>query len=453
MNRSLTEPEIRYVFSHLDLMMDTKTLRDHFHYTQSSESQGQIIFIPHTGDVAISSINDVPLPFSSEVNSFYSIDMNGNLIFHQDLLKCAFYLLSGYDEHFVNKERDHWGRVKYQGSIQKQLGIIHRSIVNDYFELIFEGINHFLKHLNKPVLTKRKIFDSFGFLLSHDIDVLDKYGWPHFGFKIKELLGLTKTNHSRFRLLKATIQSAYQFVNPWRTNPYWNFEYLADLEKKQGIKASYYFLSKDKNGGSNYFFNEPRLTNLFSQLKKEEHEIGIHGTNKTITEKEALSSEISDLEKQAKTQISGGRQHRLWLDIKATFKHHQSVGLKYDSSFGFAEHEGFRNSFCLPFKPYDFEKQECIDLWQFPLMAMDVTLLSHRKMNNDMALASIATMVKEVKKHNGIFTLLWHNSFFDEALYPGVTELYETILKTISAQQSISLTGQQLITLLDDQKQ
>ncbi|WP_420318305.1 polysaccharide deacetylase family protein [Ekhidna sp.] len=450
MNKSLNEPEIQYVISHLDLIMDTKILSERIHYKYNADVSNQIIFIPHTGDLTISIINDLPVLFAADDKAIYSIDNDGNLVFHQDLLKSAFYLLSGYDEHFVNAERDHWGRVKYDGSIQKKLNIIERPIVNEYFDLILAGVNAFLKHHGKPLLAKRKIFESFGFLLSHDIDVIDKYGWPHLGYKIKELLGLAKSTYSKVKIIKATLLSAFQFINPWRANPYWNFDYLLRLEQKHRIKASYFFLAKNKTGDSRYQFDEKRLITLFETLKTHGHEIGIHGTTPTAGDAQLLAKEIRWLKENADVNISGGRQHRLWLDLPLTFKNHEKVGLMYDSSYGFAEHEGFRNSFCLPFKPYDFQNQKSIDVWQFPLMAMDVTLFHYRNLDRKTMLDSIQSMLDAVKKHHGIFTLLWHNSFFDETLYPGVTEIYETILALVSDQQPVALTGKTLVELLDE---
>ncbi|SNT36043.1 hypothetical protein SAMN05421640_3538 [Ekhidna lutea] len=449
MNRSLNEHELAYVFQHLELVMDTSILKDHFIYGESSDHTNKIIFIPNTEKLDVSTINELPVLFGSTESDIFSLDEHGNLIFHHDLLKSSFYLLSCYDECYVNTKRDPWGRVMFDGSIQKQIGIIDRPIVNEYFEFIFNGINAFLSHHNKPKITKRKLFETFGLLLSHDIDVIDKYGWPHLGYKIKELLGLVKSEHSFLSLLKSTITSAFHFINPWRPNPYWNFEYLHNIESRHNIKASYYFLDKDNTGGSRYSFDEKRLVSLFKKLKNHKHEIGIHGTTKTANDSDMLVDEISRLMDSSKVDISGGRQHRLWLDPLKTFKIHEQSGLKYDSSFGFAEREGFRNSFCLPFKPYDFENQRAIDVWQFPLMVMDVTLFSYRKLDApNEALTSIEKLLHEVEKHNGIITLLWHNSFFDETLYPKVTTTYEQILKLIEDHKAEGITGKEVLSKL-----
>jgi len=448
MNRTLSKQELNHVFEHIQLVMDIDFFRKEIAYGEIKDSS--IEFFASNKNLEVKEVEGVPILFASDEDKIYSVTNDGYLIFYHDLLKSAFYLLSGYDEQFVNKGRDHWNRVTYEGSIQQRMGIMNRPLVNEYFDLILKGINEYLAFHKKPVLVKRKLFDSFGFLLSHDIDVIDKYGWPHLGYKIKELFGLVRSEHSFVKLLKATFVSAFQFINPWRSNPYWNFDDLMMLEKKCHIKASYYFLAFDEKGGSRYRFQEKRLVNLFAQLSNANHEIGIHGTTDTSTDSDQLKKEIAELEESSNIKVVGGRQHRLWLEGTKTFGIHQAAGLKYDSSFGFAEHEGFRNSFCLPLKPYDFERKEAIDCWQFPLMAMDVTLFSYRKLSPKQIKSSIQSIIAEVEKHNGIFTLLWHNSFFDETLYPGVRQTYEELLQLMDDHRATGITGKELVSKLEE---
>ena len=298
--------------------MSIAAIRTELSYGDKEKSD--ISFSASDKDLSIKEVDGIPLLFASDENIIYSITKEGRLIFHHDFLKSAFYLLSGYDEAFVNQGRDPWGRVKYECTIQHRLDIMHRPLVNEYFELIFNGVNEYLAIHKTPLLVKRKLFDSFGFLLSHDIDVIDKYGWPHLGFKIKELIGLVRSEHSFLKLLKATIVSAFQFLNPRRSNPYWNFDALMKLEKKHQINASYYFLSFDMKGGSRYRFQEKRLVNLFAQLSDANHEIGIHGTTSTVKDAKRLKEEITHLEHASEAKVVGGRQHRLWLDETKTFK-------------------------------------------------------------------------------------------------------------------------------------
>lgn len=431
-----------------------RPVENNIHYAASTEGyQNCIVFLNDAAELVakdISYVAGVPVLFSSLAERVWSLDEQGNLIFHHDLLKSAFYLLSGYHEYAVNTSRDHWGRVPFKHSLQNQLGITDTPVVNEYFSWIAEGFEAFLKHHNQPPIQKRQLFSTFGFLLSHDIDLIDKYGWNHLGYKVKELVGMVPSEHSKFTLAKATLQSFLEFINPFRSNPYWNFDSLMQWESSHNMHASYYFLDNDADGGSSYRFEEERVKSLFQKLQDCGHEIGIHGTTKTINDSHALASQIRNLSSHCQSMIMGGRQHRLLMDLPETFRNHTENQLKYDSSYGYAEHEGFRNSFCLPFKPYDFEREEMIDLWEFPLMAMDVTLFSYRRLTPEQIIPLIEHLIDQVLKHHGIFTLLWHNSFFDETLYPGVTKTYQSILNLVTSKKGRSLTGRELTELLDE---
>ncbi len=62
-------------------------------------------------------INNLPVLFScSDKTDWYTIDDN-SIYFHHDLIKCAFYLLSGYQE-YEFQEMDAWGRFPWNKSIQ-----------------------------------------------------------------------------------------------------------------------------------------------------------------------------------------------------------------------------------------------------------------------------------------------------------------------------------------------
>lgn len=452
MNRPLRPSEINYVIHHLNLSVEMATIEKDFIYElEPKQSRAKIIFKANSTPLSAKQVEGIPILFPSDASNFYAIDEHDNLVFYHDLLKSAFYLLSGYHEHFENKERDRWGRVQYHGSIQCQLDIIHRPIVNEYFQILIEGINTYLSHRNREPLQEKNLFRSFGFLLSHDIDIIDKFGWSHLGFKIKETIGLVPSPHPKSTLIKATIRSLYEYFNPKRANPYWNFDYLMHQEEKHNIHASYYFLAKETDGGSKYTFDEPRLMEIYRQLVASGHEVGIHGTTLSHNNSQVLRSEIAQLEKAAGTKMVGGRQHRLYLDHQKTFHTHLDAGLLYDTTFGFAEHEGFRNSFCLPFQPYDFEQEQAMPIWQFPLAIMDVTLFAYRKLDHTQAIAIVKKLADQVRKHHGILTLLWHNSFFDNQLYPSITETYESILRMISDSSPDSITGKRLVELLNNE--
>lgn len=457
MDQYLSTNQIDYVLYHLNMIVDLNSeIKERFVFVKNRSKiksyTNRIIFMLSDKDINyenLKTINEIPVLFPiSESQEFYEF-INTNLIFSDDLLKSAFFLLSGYQE-YKSLYRDSLDRYPYEKSIQAKLKIIHKPVVNYYFEFIHNGIQEYCLTNNIRFRKKEKIFSDFGFLLSHDIDRVDYYDIYFLGYKIKELLGLVDRRYPWFvslKLLCKGIQQFFKFRN--KENPYWDFDFHLNLEKDNSIKSTFYFLQKDqKHVDSYYSFDEPRIIKLIKNLELNGCEVCLHGAVRTATNRELMDEHYRKLSQIYGTNIRGIRQHRLIFEMPVTSLIQKEVGLKYDSSLGFAAHEGFRNSYCLPFKLFDFENDRIIHHWEFPLLVMDVTLFEYRKLNFGEAKSVINTLLSEVKKFHGIFTLLWHNGYFDENRHPGITEFYLNLIKEISSQNAQSVLGTELLDRL-----
>lgn len=448
----LNQYQIDYVLLHLkQSIVLNDDIVNQFQYLKDGDAiqeNKSIIFIQSSEELDIVNVrfvDDIPILFANENSSkFYAIE-NNKLFFHHDLLKSSFYLLSGYQES-QNQDFDSFGRYKYENSIQNKLGFAKKPVVNYYFKIIQEGL---IEYFNQQSVTikRKELFPSPVFFLTHDIDNVDFYTKDRFLYKIKEVLGLVKSQYNLGTNIKHLLITAFELLKfSSKKNPNWNFEYLIKLEKKNRIRSAFYFLPKDKkHHDSTYSFSESRIKELFSFIKTNKCEIGIHGTVNSVENLNVLENIIADLRKNASVDKLGMRQHRLLYKFPMTSINHAKAGLAYDTTLSFAEHEGFRNSYCLPFKLYDFENDRPIDVWQIPLNAMDVTMFHYRRLKKEEALNSIMELQREIEKFNGVFTLLWHNTFFDEDRYPGVTEFYENLLKYMGSTSFKSLTGLEII--------
>ena len=157
----------------------------------------------------------------------------------------------------------------------------------------------------------------------------------------------------------------------------------------------------------------------------------------------------NQLQKVCATKIRGSRQHFLKLKYPDTLQVQQDAGLEYDTTLGFAEHEGFRNSYCYPFKPFDYAADTMLDIWEFPLAMMDTTLFGYRKLTYPQMLESTENLISEIAKFGGLFVLLWHNCNFDEYQYPGINNSYKNILELIHSTQFDSVTGSGVLDRLN----
>jgi hypothetical protein len=451
----LSQSKREYVLFHLNHHISlTQELATLITYSKQHNISGQIIFQCTENPFQIENvkwIDDLPVLFPIEHREdFFYFDDSGNLVFSHDILKTIFYLLSGYQEYENKDSRDLLNRFSYTDSIQYKLNITNKPVVNYLFQIIANAISQFCSRHCISFRPKR-LFSNFGFLLTHDIDYVDLYTPNYIIYKLKEVSGLRKSKLSPLKNLQLAIAGMAKYLKIVKNdNPYWNFEFMLALEKKNNFRSVFYFLDQGvKHSDSYYSFFEDRMIRLFERISSAGAEIGLHGPVKSVDQHDKMKSSFRKLQQASKVPITGIRQHRLLWKHPLTASIQADAGLKYDTTLGFAACEGFRNSYCLPFKLYDFEKDNIINLWEFPMTAMDVTLFGYRKLSPEEAMRSCLTIISEIQKFGGIFTLLWHNSFFDEQTYPGVTEFYKSLLDKIAALKPESILGSELLDKID----
>jgi hypothetical protein len=455
----LSQPKLEYVLFHLGCHIDlTPELSRLLFFVKNADDlqsyTNRIVFLQSAEDIrleAVVTIGGLPILFPlSDKREIYSIDANNNLIFHHDILKSVFYLLSGYQEYQNKNSHDALNRFSFFDSIQCKLGITGKPIVNYYFEVIVQAIRLYGSGNNLRV-SQRRVFNTFGFILSHDIDYVDLYTKNYFLYKAKEVIGIKQSKLSAWTNFRLGLTGFLKYTNLIkRDNPYWNFDFMRKAERDNNIRSVFYFLDKGiLHSDAYYSFNEHRIVDLFEYLKEQDCEIGLHGTVESIVNRDKMQSSIEKLQKASNTAIAGVRQHRLLWHHPQTALIQESLGLKYDTTLGFAAHEGFRNSYCHPFRLYDFEKERMMELWEFPLNVMDVTLFAYQKYTIDEAFAKSLEVMGEVQKFGGVFSVLWHNSFFDEDLYPGITAFYVQLLKSISHAEPENILGVELVNHMD----
>ena len=115
----------------------------------------------------------------------------------------------------------------------------------------------------------------------------------------------------------------------------------------------------------------------------------------------------------------------IWIDQP------RQVGLAYDSTMTYADHEGFRCGTCHPFHPFDTAQDRELDLWEVPLVVMDGTLCNYRDLTTEQGAARILELARRCKQVEGTFTLLWHNSSITGS-WEEWFDMYARVLKRIS---------------------
>jgi peptidoglycan/xylan/chitin deacetylase (PgdA/CDA1 family) len=443
-----------YVLKHFRMNYHLpEEIEQRFVFVSEGSESGSVVFILSDKDMSDNVIykDDIPILFpSGESPEIYELK-EGKLIFQHDILKSAFYLLSGFQE-YKSSKKDHFNRFPYSESIQKRIGITATPVVNYYFQWIAEALNAFAETNNLPLVKRKPLIndDGFGFFLTHDVDKVDYYTFNEMVFRAKQLFGIAPTKLGKTQSFKMLWDAKWNYFFT-KKNPAWDFEHLVSIEKKYNIPATYFFLDKDlKHQDAYYQITDSKIHELINWLKESGAEIGLHGVCRSSTDQSVMKAQVDRLASVMGDYPIGTRQHRLIYENPITLHIHQQTGFKYDSSLAFAEHEGFRNSYCWPFRIFDHENNCISDVWEFPLNIMDVTLFHYREYDFKQAMNAMHRVLKEVKKFNGLFTLLWHNGFNDEKKLPDVREFYENLILSVIEMKGKGVSANKLVKQLEN---
>jgi len=451
MKGKLTSNQLDYVLEHIGHHAELgKQLHQSLTYGNNQVSDKPSIYIPASEEeldlYKVIRIDDIPVlyPVEQVSDSFFTLHEN-RLHFHHDLLKSIFHLLSGYEE-IKNKARDDYGRFPYAESLQYKLNIMDKPVVNYYIEIVLSGIQQFCSRNQLP-FKRSPLRNKASLMLSHDVDLINAYDFKETAYKFKQLLGLADSPFSLKGKFRDAFSALYHFLNPLSGyNPFWTFPRLMDWESERDFRSTYFFLEKDgKYDNSRYRFHQKKIRKLIRDLSDRGHEIGIHGTMQSFDNLEAMNRTLEHLREVSPEPVAGIRQHYLRFKPNYTARIQAKIGLSYDASLGFSEHEGFRSSYCWPYKFFDFDKQKTMDFWEIPLTLMDVTHFHHRGLSFNQSSEAVRILSAEVVKFNGVFSLLWHNSFFDEWIFPGITAHYTEILDQLKGLGIEGITGKDII--------
>lgn len=320
-----------------------------------------------------------------------------------DLISAAFYLLSGWQEYFSN-ERDRHGRFPFSASVQHRYNFVAVPVVNYYFDILKTAV----EHVTGQTLHPRRWADGapFATFVTHDIDEL------HSAWKAPAKAALRSGD-----LLKFGRQLWHHFTQP---DAWDNLELVRNTVAEYGAKSTFFFLPEHRkaaNGTPNADYNIQKEW-LKLAVAIGESEVGLHASLGTAQHGGQLKRDEHHLQHvRNDVKAYGIRFHYLHWEPRVTPVLLYSLLYEYDSTLGFAEHYGFRNSYCLPFQLFDFQQNKAYTCLEIPLNVMDATLHhpNYLQLAPTEILPALTPMFQEIERFGGVCTLLWHNDHFDPA--------------------------------------
>jgi len=268
---------------------------------------------------------------------------------------------------------------------------------------------------------------SFLVWLSHDVDRVQKYFLQNIKFLVKQ---------GDFRQINELFS---------KSNPYWNFESIMNLEEKYGAKSTFFFLNESLKvnplkpktlnlGLGRYNIQSPKIQDMIRLINQNGWEVGLHGSYNSYNNYDLLKSEKDTLENIVGVPIQGCRQHYLNLDIPKTWELQSKLGLQYDASFGLTKDIGYRDNVYYPFRPLNDS------FIVFPVTIMDGPLFGKSK-NLDETWDYCTHLIDLTQKKKGVLSLIWHQRVFSGLEFKGYKEIYERILNECTKRKALFITG------------
>jgi peptidoglycan/xylan/chitin deacetylase (PgdA/CDA1 family) len=320
-----------------------------------------------------------------------------------DIFASSFFMLTRWEE-YVNKTRDNHERFPASESLAFKFGFLGRPVVNEYVELLWQ----MLKELGFDEPRRER---SFSVLPTHDVD--STYYWTSWRFILKTLAGDILKRKS-LRLFWGHLYKNLRILISIEKDPFDTFNELMSLSRSHNLKSYFFFMCGGNSRFDNaYDLNSSRTARLIRKISKAGHEIGIHPSYNTFRDPDRFEAEIRRLEGVSGRSVTFGRHHVLRYDVSSTPRIWDSQSMAWDSTLGYAEHNGFRAGVCYEFSMFDFLSGSKLTLKQKPLLFMEVTDFKYRKLSLEQSVENTLALLKRVQRYHGEFVFLWHNSNID----------------------------------------
>ncbi|MEJ1236521.1 hypothetical protein WBG78_00245 [Chryseolinea sp. T2] len=330
-----------------------------------------------------------------------------------DPLASAFQMVNALQEYDA-PEYDELNRYQFKTSYQKRLNNVYDNLV----QKCFESISSKLKLPLKSTPTR--------FFLSHDIDIV-------YGAILED--GNNVIRKGRFDLFFKML------FNLAIARPEWlNMDKIMALESEYDCKSIFFWIvnkgrinSREEN--ADYTFHSRPIQRHFDAVARQGFENGLH---KSISS-ESFREELTKFGNAA----YANRYHFLKFRLPDAWHDVESGGLKLDASLGFSAEMGFRNSYGLPFNPYDFKERRPFSFVEAPLNVMDRTFFQYKKQTAAEARVDIFDFF-ERNRNNCVLSVLWHNNFFTDHKFKGYVALYKDILAYISDNKFRTISAREI---------
>ena len=276
-------------------------------------------------------------------------------------------------------------------------------------------------------------------ILTHDIDAVTKTFAIRFKQAIFYLFNSFKSLfNARYKLSLSNMYHFWRFL--FSHDDYWCFDKILELEDKYHLRSHFNFYAGlggwDRNikqlfydPAYNVFDN--KLRSQIQQMVNNGWTIGLHQSINNWHNKEQMLFEKKRLEQALGKEVFSCRQHWLRFSWQKTWVAQEEAGFHLDTTLGFNDRSGFRNSACLEYHPWNFENDRPMTIKVIPMILMDSQLYNYHNYSDDDRIQEMHKWISEVKNVFGIATVLWHQRVMSDDY--GWGDGYKNLIRLVIA--------------------
>jgi peptidoglycan/xylan/chitin deacetylase (PgdA/CDA1 family) len=266
--------------------------------------------------------------------------------------------------------------------------------------------------------------------VTHDLDVVAL--WPAYSMlRVAQLAANMDLRRA------ATV--AGSMLGSLAANPVWRAtENILKRERDLGIRSTWFViagtptLATIRAGDVTYLPESPRVRRIVDAARTGGHEIGLHGSFASYDNRAVFVQQRARLEQAAGITPNGVRQHFLRMRPGRSHIAMAESGFTYDSTYGFAERNGFRLGVADVIPVWSEEQRQVTPIDEAPFVWMDRALSKYQRIEDPAVWIDDArATARSCREVDGLWTGIWHPNLDDALGFPGAPAAFEKLLRDL----------------------
>ena len=322
---------------------------------------------------------------------------------------------------------DRFGRVPSSETASVQQGAEREPIISHASRALASAVRSAAGHRPLRILDPWPNGKQWAVAFTHDLDVVE--WWPAFTLlRLAELARHGEMTRA-VRVLGAAAGSIGQPV-VWQA-----IAELLAAEARHAVRSSWFVLcdrpsiTTARAGDLTYRPDAAPTQRIFDAIRAGGHEIGLHGSFATSDDHSRFGTQRALLQSLARVALSGVRQHYLRMRAASTPRGMRDAGFAYDSTYGFADRNGFRLGTADVLPLWDAERQTPVGLDEAPFVWMDRALSKYQHVEEPSAWIDDALALAErCREVNGLWVGIWHPNLAPALGFPDAPAAYARLV-------------------------